>query len=181
VASQHAVAQAAGHAWYFFVPAKLRVSETFDWSWQPDRLQRPKHYIFHAENMLNGLCYGHMATVCYNRDLVLASTGQGLDFTMESPHQVIPEISGSVDLSQSDDETAWRTAFREVIKILHFEQVRPDMENQQRIRAWLGTPGAAGRGAKAGARFFDLVQGDLDQLRHSYEWSWCHEQYLLGC
>lgn len=178
VASQHAAARAANHAWYFFVPAKLRVSEDFDWSWQPDRMQKAKHYIFHAQNLQNGLCYGHMATVCYNQELVLASQGIGLDFTMESPHQVVPIISGSVDLASYDDETAWRTAFRETIKILYFHSIRPDIENQLRISAWSGTPGAAGRGAAAGARYFDSVGGDIEQLGQSYEWSWCHQQYL---
>jgi hypothetical protein len=64
--------------------AKLEVSSSFDWSWQPDRLQEPKHYIFHALNPVNGLEYGHQAMIAYNRKLVLENTAPGLDFTLDS-------------------------------------------------------------------------------------------------
>jgi hypothetical protein len=58
--------------------AKLEVSSMFDWSWQPDRLQEPKHYIFHALNPVNGLEYGHQAMIAYNKKLVLANTAPRL-------------------------------------------------------------------------------------------------------
>ena len=49
----------------------LEVDYLFDWSWQPDRLQQPKHYIFHARNPVNNLEYGHQAMIAYNKKLVL--------------------------------------------------------------------------------------------------------------
>jgi hypothetical protein len=50
VAAYHAAAEMSTTPWFFAVFAKLEVNPIFDWSWQPDRLQEPKHYIFHALN-----------------------------------------------------------------------------------------------------------------------------------
>ena len=50
--------------------------------WQPDRLQQAKHYIFHAHNPVNGLQYGHMAMIAYNKKLVMTNSAEGLDFTL---------------------------------------------------------------------------------------------------
>jgi hypothetical protein len=62
-AAYHAAAEASNTPWMFTVFAKLKVSPKFDFNWQPDRMQVPKHYIFHAKNPVNGLTYGHQAMI----------------------------------------------------------------------------------------------------------------------
>ena len=42
VAAYHAAARASSTPWFFAVFAKLEVEPSFDWQWQPDRLQQPK-------------------------------------------------------------------------------------------------------------------------------------------
>ena len=135
VSAYHAAAQASTTPWFFAVFAKLRVSMDFDWSWQPDRMQQPKHYIFHALNPVNGLEYGHQAMIAYNRDLVLANTGKGLDFTLDSPHEVVPMRSGTAYYADTP-WMAWRTAFREAIKL---KASLPDVESEYRLSRWLRT------------------------------------------
>jgi hypothetical protein len=44
VKSQHTAANSSNTSWYFLVNAKLKVASKFDFNWQPDRLQIPKHY-----------------------------------------------------------------------------------------------------------------------------------------
>jgi hypothetical protein len=95
VAAYQAAARLSTTPWFFAVFAKLEVDHRFDWTWQPDRMQQPKHYIFHAHNPINGLVYGHQAMIAYNKQLVLENTGQGLDFTLDQPHEVVPIISGT--------------------------------------------------------------------------------------
>jgi PHD/YefM family antitoxin component YafN of YafNO toxin-antitoxin module len=63
VEAYHAAVKASETPWAFTVFAKLKVSPKFDWGWQPDRLQIPKHYIFHAKNPVNGLEYGHQGMI----------------------------------------------------------------------------------------------------------------------
>ena len=84
VLSQHTAAYNSSTPWYFLVNAKLKVNKTFDFSWQPDRLQIPKHYIFNATNPVNGLEYGHQAIVANNKILTLNTKVRGLDFTLDS-------------------------------------------------------------------------------------------------
>jgi hypothetical protein len=167
--------EAARHSrtpWFFAVFAKLSIDMRFDWSWQPDRMQQVKHYIFHAHNPINGLVYGHQAMIAYNKRLVLENTGQGLDFTLDQPHEVVPIISGTAMYHESD-WMCWRTAFREVLKL---KASLPDVESEHRLNRWLTvdtTPGEWSRkGAEDGVEYYDSVGGDFSALKKSYEWAW---------
>jgi len=176
VASQHACAAASNTDWYFVVPAKLTIDFSFPWDWQPDRMQEPKHYIFHARNPLTDLEYGHMATVAYNKKLVLATAGRGLDFTTEQPHEVVPIRSGTACYADSAS-MCWRTAFRECIKL---KAALPDFEAEYRLRQWLSstviTDSNYGvwsiKGARDAVEYYDSVDGDFNELMKSYEWDW---------
>jgi len=173
VAAYQAAAQKSRTPWFFAVFAKLQVNQDFDWSWQPDRMQQAKHYIFHAYNPVNHLVYGHQAMIAYNVKLVLANQGQGLDFTLDDPHEVVPIVSGTA-YYDNDPWTCWRTAFRECIKLRHS---LPDVENEYRLGEWLGKgEGINGvwsmRGAQDAVRYYEEVDGDFEALKKSYEWKW---------
>jgi hypothetical protein len=60
VAAYHAAARLSTTPWFFAVFAKLEVESKFDWKWQPDRMQEPKHYIFHARNPVNEIGRAHV-------------------------------------------------------------------------------------------------------------------------
>jgi hypothetical protein len=172
VAAYHEAARHSRTPWFFAVFAKLEVNKEFDWSWQPDRMQQPKHYIFHAKNPCNGLIYGHQAMIAYNKKLVLDNPGVGLDFTLDSPHEVVPILSGTAQYNISA-WSAWRTAFREVLKL---RASLPDVENEHRLNRWLTVDTTDGqwsrKGAEDGVEYYDSVSGDFDELKKSYEWSW---------
>ena len=172
VAAYHAAARASTTPWFFAVFAKLQVKHDFDWSWQPDRMQQPKHYIFHARNPLNGLVYGHQAMIAYNRKLVLENTGQGLDFTLDQAHEVVPIVSGTANY-YTDNWMCWRTAFREALKL---RASLPDVENEYRLNQWLTKDSSAEQWSMKGAQdamaYYDEVGGDFTALKKSYEWSW---------
>ena len=184
VESQHAAARISTTEFYFFVPAKLAIAPDFDWSWHPDMLQSPKHWIFLAHNPITGLTYGHGAMVCNCRSLALATQGQGLDFTLEQPHQVVDVVCGTVSMG-GDPRTIWRTAFREVVKLSITQIERPDVETQYRLDQWLSeSRGDMGhwsqRGATAGREFFEQHQHDPDKLRTTYEWQHLDEMFAAS-
>jgi hypothetical protein len=177
VAAYHAAAEVSKTPWFFAVFAKLEVNAKFDWAWQPDRMQQSKHYIFHAKNPVNGLVYGHQAMIAYNRALTLANPGVGLDFTLDSPHEVVPIVSGTAYYTHSP-WMAWRTAFREALKL---KASLPDVENQYRLSCWLSTSATDQSminqewscwGAEDAVEFYDSVGGDFAELRKSYDWAW---------
>ena len=177
-AAYRAAAELSRTPWFFAVFAKLQINWSFDWAWQPDRMQEPKHYIFHARNPVNGLEYGHQAVIAYNRELVLTNTAPGLDFTLDQAHEVVPILSGVANYHY-DAWTCWRTAFRECIKL----QNSLDVESQYRLRQWLtqdNTPEQWSRkGAEDAVEYYDAVAGDFTELKRSYDWHWLSSYALI--
>lgn len=172
-AAYHAAANASTTPWFFAVFAKLSINPVFDWSWQPDRLQQPKHYIFHARNPVNDLEYGHQAMIAYNKNLVLSNPGRGLDFTLDDAHEVVPILSGTAYYDKTP-WMAWRTAFREVLKL---RASLPDVENEYRINRWCAEGNGvyaqwSSMGARDAVEYFQEVNGEFDALKKSYEWEW---------
>ncbi len=167
--------------WFFAVFAKLRVDPNFNFTWQPDYFQSPKHYIFHALNPVNGLEYGHQAMIAYNKQLTLNAVDTGLDFTLSAAHEVVPIRSGVAEFNQ-DPWMTWRTAFREVIKLKHFSVTEPTVETDYRLKKWLTV--AQGQyadnciqGANDAVEYYNSVNGDFDKLKLSYEWAWLKQYF----
>ena len=177
VAAYHAALEASHTPWAFTVFAKLKVNSKFDWGWQPDRLQIPKHYIFSATNPVNGLEYGHQAMIAYNKKLVLGNTGVGLDFTLDNEHEVV-ELNSGVANFNTDPFSTWRTAFREAVKL----RVSESEESKERLRIWKTT--ATGpyaeyclAGVNQALEYYDEAGGDISELRLSYDWAWLHRRF----
>ena len=184
VAAYHAALEASTTPWALCVFAKLWVDVGFPWDWQPDRLQAAKHYIFNAKNPVNGLEYGHQALIAYNKKLVLANSGTGLDFTLDQAHEVVPILSGTA-YYDTTPWSAWRTAFREVIKL---RASLPDVESEYRLDRWLNFDNTNQHivneewsrcGAQDAIEYYDAVQGDFTELRKSYEWAWLASYAML--
>jgi hypothetical protein len=179
-AAYKAAAQLSDTPWFFAVFAKTEVLSTFKFDYQPDRLQQPKHYIFHSRNALNGLEYGAMNINLYNRQLTL-DTVPGLDFTLSAAHEVVP-ICASISRFNTDPWVTWRSAFREVLKLKREVDLGADVEIQHRLRVW--TTQAQGenaqhclQGATDALHYYDRVCGDLEQLTLSFDWQWLQEYY----
>jgi hypothetical protein len=113
--------------------------------------------------------------IAYNRELVLNNPGVGLDFTLDSAHEVVP-INSGIAYYDYTPWMAWRTAFREAIKL---RASLPDVENEYRLKEWLGrplTPSTNGQwsqwGAQDAVEYYEQVKGNPTELRKSYEWDW---------
>jgi hypothetical protein len=167
--------------WFFAVFAKLEVNPDFDWTWQPDWLQEPKHYIFNSRNPVNGLEYGHMGVIAYNKRLVLDTDTPGLDFTLSRAHAVIPKLS-AVAHYNTTPELTWRTAFRECIKLKDDAEKTGSIESRYRLDIWLTTAESdhaesSLQGARDALEYYNEVNGDYTELMRSYEWAWLREYY----
>lgn len=178
-AAYKAAAERSRTDWFFAVFAKLEVDPNFDWTWQPDYWQEPKHYIFHARNPVNGLVYGHQAMIAYNKRLVLETIDSGLDFTLSVAHEVVPILSGTAHYNQ-DPWTTWRTAFREVLKLRHFQFIRPTVETEYRLNKWLTVANGVYsewslQGAGDAIEYYESVAGDYSKLMLSFEWTWLRQ------
>jgi len=161
--------------------AKLEVNKGFNFNWQPDLWQEPKHYIFNSHNPINGLEYGHMGMIAYNKKLVLENNNPGLDFTLSQAHESVPLLSGTAHYNQ-DPWTTWRTAFREVLKLRMFMDTQPTLETEHRLNTWceVGEGQYAGysiSGAKDAVAYYEEVNGDPAKLQLSFNWAWLRDYY----
>jgi len=79
-----------------------------------------------------------------------------------------------------DAWTAWRSAFREAIKLKNAE---PTMDTQYRLKKWLtvgnGEHGSWSMlGAADAVNYYDSINGEFDKLKLSYEWKWLREYFI---
>jgi hypothetical protein len=179
-AAYKAAAELSDTPWFYAVFAKTEVLVDFAFDYAPDRLQQPKHYIFHSRNPLNGLEYGAMNINLYNRQLVL-DTVPGLDFTLSAAHEVVP-VCASISRFNTDPWVTWRSAFREVLKLKREVDQGADVEIQHRLRVW--TTQAQGQnaehclqGAQDALAYYAKVSGRLEDLQLSFDWAWLQDYY----
>jgi hypothetical protein len=177
--SYQAAARLSSTDWFIAVFAKCYVTEELaelHKKWTPDYWQEPKHYIFYNHNTDNGLVYGHMAPIAYNRNLIFDNPG-GLDITLAQPHTTVPIVLSETKLA-GDNWTDWRTAFRETVKLLHYNRTSPTVESEYRLWAWLnkGTP-VAMAGAHQGKEFYERCGGEESWLLMTVEWDWLRDYY----
>ena len=164
--------------YFFAVFPKLEIVDSFQFDFQPDRLKNPCHYIFNCKNPVNGLEYGHGAVLLYNKDLVMKTTNPGLDFTLSAPHEVVPVLSAINHFNQTP-WLAWRTAFREVLKLL---QAKPTVEGAYRLKKWLAMGVGENadwvyKGANDAKEFYDKNNDNHDELMLSYDFEWLKKYY----
>jgi hypothetical protein len=180
-AAYKAAAELSTTPWFFAVFAKLEVNPEFDWAWQPDWLQEPKHYIFNSYNPVNGLEYGHMGVIAYNKKLVLGTDAPGIDFTLSRAHAVVPLLSATAHYNTTPELT-WRTAFREVLKLSDDVVKTGSVESTYRMDTWLTVADGDHAefsllGAADAVDYYNKVNGDYTELMRSFEWAWLKEYY----
>jgi hypothetical protein len=164
--------------YFFAVFPKLEIVDSFQFDFQPDRLKNPCHYIFNCKNPVNGLEYGHGAVLLYNKDLVMKTTNPGLDFTLSAPHEVVPVLSAINHFNQTP-WLAWRTAFREVLKLL---QAKPTVEGAYRLKKWLAMGVGENadwvyKGANDAKEFYNKNNDNHNELMLSYDFEWLKKCY----
>jgi hypothetical protein len=171
-------AQMSETDYFFAVFPKLEIVDSFKFDFQPDRLKNPCHYIFNCKNPVNGLEYGHGAVLLYNKKLVMSTPDPGLDFTLSAPHDWVPVLS-AINHFNETPWLAWRTAFREVIKLCQF---KPTVENKHRLKKWL-TIGEGENaewclnGSKDAQEYYQEHGSDYKQLMLSYDFEWLKQHY----
>ena len=174
----HAAAAMSDTDYFFAVFPTIELEDSFDFTFQPDRLKNACHYIFHAKNPVTGLEYGHRAVILYNKHLCLSTIHPSLDFTLSQPHTVEPQLCGTSHFNQTP-EISWRVAFREVLKLC---EMNPTVESRYRLKKWceLGVGNYADlvqKGALDAVAYYKEVNGDKDALQLSYELEWLKDKF----
>jgi hypothetical protein len=174
----HNAASMSDTDYFFAVFPKLEIVDSFKFDFQPDRLKNPCHYIFNCKNPVNELEYGHGAVLLYNKKLTLETFVSGLDFTLSKAHDHVPILS-AINHFNETPWLAWRTAFREVIKLC---QMKPTVESKYRLEKWceLGKGKNAEwayKGANDAKEYYEKNSDNHDKLMLSYDFEWLKQYY----
>jgi hypothetical protein len=108
---------------------------------------------------------------------VLETTEPGIDFVMSKPHD-FEDIMSTTMMFNEDPWLAWRTAFREVVKLNYFNKQKPDRITQERLHIWRTVAEGENsewvlQGANDGQKFFESGQ----DLKLSYDFEWLKNQF----
>ncbi len=164
VAAYKAAAKLSSTPWYYAVFPKTEIDLNFNFDHHPDYLAQPGHYIFYAHNRITDYSYGHGGVKMYHVKTTVEIENWGYDFTMSSPVTTIP-----VNSCYNDPATpfeAWRTSFREVLKLRDINTV----EARYRLHRWLSVGlGEFGKYSQSGAAAAMQYNGDL-HVANSWEW-----------
>ena len=121
-----------------------------------------------------------MAMIAYHKQLVLSNNGtQGLDFTLDQLHEVVPIRSG-IARYVNDPWIAWRSSFRECIKL---KASLPNIDSAYRLKKWLSRDNTdlisvwSAIGAEDAVKYYIKVGGDLSKLKLTYEWDWLESYF----
>jgi hypothetical protein len=179
-----AAAQMSETDCFYAVFAKTKLHESFDFTFVPDYFQKPKHYIFDCINGMNGLQYGHMGVIMYNKSIILENIDKpfDLDYTMSWEHAVIPIVSCYGEFNSTAFQT-WRTAFRECCKIPYYNSKNPTIEGEYRLRVWQTR--AEGeyaewciKGAIDGAVYYAANKNSQERLKKTFDWQWLRQIFV---
>jgi len=170
---------------FFVVDADAVILPTFDFTYQPESLDRLSVHVWHSKNPVNDLEYGYGGIKLFPTDLLLKYTGSPVDFTtsVSKSFKVIPEVSNITQFN-TDPFSAWRSAFRECVKLssklIHNQD---NTETEQRLHAWctLGEDREFGDFAVMGAnegRAFGVAHKDQpDMLGLINDFSWLEKKF----
>jgi hypothetical protein len=168
-------ARVSGTNYFYYVPAKLEVDNFFTFKYVPDIFKSPRHYIFKCFNSAIGHAYGHQSIVLMNKKLCIETPENQIDFTLASPHESVDMLAGKTTFAE-DPKVAFRTAFREVVKLRYFDNVKPTVENRFLLKKWNAIQNVQNKtvieNAVAIANEFDL-----EQYLSTYDWEFVDSLY----
>ena len=162
-------AKLSGTPWYYAVFPKTEIDPEFNFDYHPNYLETPGHYIFNAHNRITDYAYGHGGVKMYHVKTTIEIENWGYDFTMSSPVITIPV--NSCYLEPATAYEAWRTSFREVLKLKNDNSI----EGKYRLHRWLAAGhGEFGEYSKEGAAAALQYNGDTE---FANSWEWLRQQF----
>ena len=176
-----AAADISDTEYFYAVFAKIKTDPSFGFDFVPDTLKSPRHYIFDCYDPVIDYTYGHQAIILYNKKMVLENTGTGLDFTLSQQHDHVKLLSAETTFYQ-DPLVAYRTAFREIVKLLHAQKIKPTVEGNYILLKWYTESDMQNasyvRDAYTDAvDFVNKYSADFEKLFQSYEWEFVDNLY----
>lgn len=124
-------------AMFWTVDADTVVDESFGFEYGVPYYDRKYLHLWNSRNPVNGLEYGYGSVKLWPRKLVIAFHGHWLDFTTTVGNIKMMDNTIATTMFNTDPYGAWKSGFRETIKLLHSMQTGNDADSVDRALAWL--------------------------------------------
>jgi len=166
---------------FWVVDGDAELADNFSFSYIPDQYDHDVVHVWQSMNPITGDIYGYGGVKLFNREQVLEADTWGLDFTtgLSKRFKVVEDVS-CITRFNTDAFSAWRSAFRESVKLCR----NSDAESDARLDNWLNPVFAdepfaaeAQAGALAGVDFYENNADDISKLELINNYEWLSEQF----
>jgi hypothetical protein len=181
--AHQACARRSNTPYLFVVDADNAMDDDFDFRFRVAPEDHEAVHLWFARNPVNGLEYGWGGLKLFPRDALLAREDFLIDMTTSFPLKVIPEIV-STSLFNTSRYAAWRSGFREAVKLSLAKFRDSDPLTDARLEGWL-TKGAAApfgewaiTGAKEGLAYGEAKQDSVHDLHLINDYAWLRGHFV---
>lgn len=165
---------------FWVVDADTLVSDDFCFNFKVDPVEFDVVHIWHSKNDINDAVYGNGGIKLLPKFLFDIEHTNKIDITtgLSDQIKILPELASTHCIGKTP-YIAWRTGFREAVKLT----LQDDADSQQRLQSWMTrglsklNGGYAVLGAKSGNKY--ALSNSLDKLKIAKinDYAWLHSQF----
>lgn len=172
---------------FWVVDADAEIVDDFNFSYEVPPWDFDVTHVWQSKNSVNGLIYGNGGVKLIPKHLILDADPDTVDMTTSIGFKikVIEEISNTNKFAV-DDFSAWRSAFRECVKLSSgIIRGHIDDETKERLRIWctVGEDKPFGKfiidGANSGRRYGQENAANTAALSKINDFEWLHSQFEI--
>jgi hypothetical protein len=180
-----AAAQLSSTPMFWVVDGDAVVSDNFDFSLLLPHYDRDIVHVWQSQNPINNLVYGYGGVKLLPKQLSINMDVTSADMTtsISSKFRAMPSVS-NITAFNTDEFSAWRSAFRECVKLSSRAiSGQDDSETQHRLDIWcsIGADKLHGKisidGALAGRKYGQENAGNQPALSLINDFDWLKRQF----
>ena len=173
-----AIKSTTKHFWV--VDADTLVSDEFNFHFKVDPVEFDVVHIWHSKNDINDAIYGNGGIKLLPKFLFDVEHTAKIDITtgLSDQIKILPELASTHCIGKSP-YVAWRTGFREAVKLT----LQDDLDSQERLQIWMtkglskSNGGYAVLGAKAGNKYALSNSSNKLKIAKINDYAWLHSQF----
>jgi len=170
---------------FWIVDGDAIIVDDFNFDYQVARWDKETVHVWRSQNPINDMVYGYGGVKLFPTELTINmdTTKPDMTTSISSKFKAVHDIS-NITAFNTDAFNSFKSGFRECCKLSSKVIDRQkDDETNERLRKWctIGSDRQYGKyaiaGAKAGAAYGMLHQGDLQALKKINDFDWLQEQF----
>lgn len=137
VNAHRAAAEISSTEFFYVIDADAEILQAFDFDYYVHNLDYDSVHVWKSKNPVNGLEYGYGGVKLFPRKSVLNFSGNPADFTttVTGSLKIVDSIS-NITRFNTDPFSAWRSGFREAVKLSAGLIRNADPLTKERLEIW---------------------------------------------